>query len=345
MTRRHVRLVISWMGLSFFVSFFGSDWRALAEGASSKDALSQAIQLISEGRYQTAREVLEASLKTSKEVDAAPIYYHLAICYLKQAEWKNGEDALNNFLKFFPQDLPAIYLKAYALFRTSRYQESLTHITAYLEKNPESGEAHKILGLNQFMLGSAENAEVELKRSAEFVPQDWETWYFLGRIYFTRNDLISALSMFKRAIELDPQSVKAHNHLGQTYEGLVQYQAAREAYLKAIALERQQTTKSEWPYFNLGVLYIKEGRAQEAIEYLRQALARNPSSSEGMTKLGLALFSTGNYDDALMKFNDAIRVDPQNAEARYQLARLLTKMKREEEAQQQYLLFEKLRKP
>jgi tetratricopeptide (TPR) repeat protein len=345
MTRRRVRLVISWVGFSCFVSLFGPDWRALAEGASSKDSLTRAIQLISEGKYQTAREVLETRLKASNEFDAAPIYYHLAICYAKQTEWKKAEDALNNYLKLYPQNLPAIYLKAYVLFRASRYQESLALVAAYLDKNPESGEAHKLLGINQFMLGSAEIAEVSLKRATELAPQDWEAWYFLGRIYFTRNDLLSALSMFKKVIELDPQSVKAHNHLGQTYEGLVQYPAAREAYLKAIALERQQTTKSEWPYFNLGVLYIKEGRAQESIEYLRQALARNPNWSEGKTKLGLALLSTGKYEDALTELNEAIRVDPQNAEACYQLARLLTKMKREEEAQQQYLIFEKLRQP
>ena len=74
-----------------------------------------------------------------------------------------------------------------------------------------------------------------------------------------------ALAAFKRAIEIDPHNVKAHNHLGQTYEGLALYPAARAAYLKAIELEQKQAAKSEWPYFNLGVLYIKEGRAAEAV--------------------------------------------------------------------------------
>jgi tetratricopeptide (TPR) repeat protein len=335
-----------WGCLSFgFVSLTALDKDSHAKQFSSTDHLGRAIQLISEGKYQAAQGLLEEILRASDGTIPPLAYYHLAVCYLKKGEWKKAEDALNEFLKIFPQDLPSTYLKAYLLFSTGRYQESLALVSTYLEKKTESGEARKVLALDYFMLGRPEEAEVELKRTTELAPQDTEAYYYLGRIYFTKNNLPLALAAFKRAIENDPHNVKAHNHLGQTYEGLAQYPAARAAYLKAIELEQKQATKSEWPYFNLGVLYIKEGRAIEAVGYLRQALARNPSWSEGKVKLAMALCSVGKYEDALTHLNEGVRIDPQNAEAHYQLAQLLTKMGRQEEARQHYLLFEKLQKP
>jgi tetratricopeptide (TPR) repeat protein len=335
-----------WVCLPFgFVSLTASDNDSHAKQAPSTDLLSRAVQLISEQKYQAAQSLLGEILRAPEETIPPLAYYHLAVCLLKQGEWKMAEEALDRFLQISPQDLPSTYLKAYLLFSTSRYQESLALASTYLKKKPESGEARKILALDYFMLGRPEEAEAELKRATELAPRDAEAYYYLGRIYFTKNNLPLALAAFERAIEIGPRNVKAHNHLGQTYEGLAQYPAARAEYLKAIELEQKQATKSEWPYFNLGVLYIKEGRAAEAVEYLRQALARNPSWSEGKVKLAMALCSVGQYEEALTHLNEGVRIDPQNVEAHYQLAQLLTKMGREEEARQHYLLFEKLKKP
>jgi tetratricopeptide (TPR) repeat protein len=335
-----------WVSLSFgFVSLAAPHKDPVAKQSSSGDLLRRAVRLMSEEKYQAAQSLLEEMLRASEEAIPPLAYYHLAVTYMKQGEWNKAEDALNKFLRISPQDLPSTYLKGYLLFRTGSYQESLALVSTYLERKPDSGEARKILALDHYMLGRPGEAEVELKRATELTPHDTEAYYYLGRIYFTKNNLPLALAAFKRAIEIDPRNVKAHNYLGQTYEGLAQYPAARAAYLKAIELEQKQATKSEWPYFNLGVLCIREGRAAEAIEYLRQALARNPSWSEGKVKLAMALCSVGQYEDALTHLNEGVRIDPQNAEARYQLAQLLTKMGRQEEARQHYLLFEKLKKP
>ena len=151
-----------------------------------------------------------------------------------------------------------------------------------------------------------------------------------------RNNPTGALAAFQKATELDASSVKAHNHLGQAYEALVQYPAARAAYLKAIELEKRQTAKSEWPYFNLGALCLREGRAAEAEGYFRQALERQPGWSEGKAKLGMALLALDRLPEALSYLEQAVQIDPQNADARYQYARLLVKMGKPDEAERHF---------
>ena len=326
---------------------FASQVRSLGLSVqtSAQDRLRQATQLISEQKFEAAREILEAMLASADEAPPPETYYELAVCYLKQTRWKQAEDTLEIFLRLSPQNPSALYLKGYLLFRTERYEESLRVMELLIKRQPANGASQKVIGLDHFMLGKIERAEEELKRATELAPQDAEAYYYLGRIYFTRNNLPAALATFQRAADLDPSSVKTFNHLGQTYEALVQYAEAGAAYLRAIELEKHQPTKSEWPYFNLGSLYLKQGRAAEAVDYLRQALTYNPAWSEGKARLAMALISLGKLPEALSLLEAAVQLDRSNADARYQYARLLARMGKQDEAERQLLLFQELKKP
>lgn len=276
---------------------------------------------------------------------AASALYGVAECYMKQNEWKKAEPLLDAFRRLSPEDTSALFLKSYLLFRTSRYEESLKLIATYLERHPNNPDARKILGMDYFMLGRPEQAEKELKRAIELNANDSESFYYLGRLNFTRDDMPGALAAFQRAIQLDSLSVRAHNHLGQAFEGLGQYAAARDAYLKAIELEQRQAAKSHWPYFNLGSLCLNQGHFSEAVSYLRLSVRRNPSWSEGKLKLAKALLATGDLGSAKALLREVIETDPQNATAHYQLARLLSNIGEKEQASQHYQQFEKLKKP
>ena len=300
----------------------------------------RAEQLISEKKCQEAEEVL-GEARSAKAV--APIQHNLALCYSEQQDFRNAEAALDRFREFFPEDPSGIFLKGFLLFSTRRYQESSTILTTYVDKKPDDARGHKLLGLNLFMLGQERQAEIEMQRTTELDPLDSEAFYYLGRLYFTRNDMPAALAAYERAAELDPINVKAFNHIGQTKEALAEFSQAKDAYFKAIELERKQVVKSQWPYFNLGTLFIKEGKPEEAIGYLRQALDRNPSWPRGKVKLAMALSAVGKFEDALLELNAVLRADAQNAEAHYQLGQLLTKMDKPEQAKEHLLLFEKLR--
>ncbi len=301
---------------------------------------SRAERLILEKKCQAAQRVLE---QTRSAIAVAPIQHNLALCYSERKDFRNAEAALDRFRKFFPEDPSGILLKAFLLFSTRRYEESSTILTTYVDNKPDDPRGHKLLGLSHFMSGRERQAEVEMRRTTELDPLDSEAFYYLGRLYFTRNDMPAALAAYEKAAELDPNNVKAFNHIGQTKEALAEFSQAREAYFKAIELERKQVVKSQWPYFNLGTLFIKEGKPEEAIGYLRQALDRNPSWPRGKVKLAMALAAVGKFEDALFELNAVLRADAQNAEAHYRLGQLLTKMDKPEQAKEHLLLFEKLR--
>jgi len=328
-----------------FVLVAGSVHPSLSAQVDVQDRLQRAERLLSEQKFQDTREVLEQLLNSTTETVPPQAYYQLALCYVKQAEWKRAEETLQTFLQVSPESFPALYLKGFVLFSTGRYEESLKIMEPLAERNSNHAATRKVIGLNQFMLNRAALAEAELQRAVSLAPQDAEAHYYLGRVLFMRDNPAGALAAFQKATALDPSSVRAHNHLGQAYEALVQYPAAREAYLKAIELEKKQSTKSEWPYFNLGALCLREGRAAEAEGYFRQALERQPGWSEGKAKLGMALLALDKLPEALSYLEQAVQIDPQNVDARYQYARLLIKMGKPDEAERHLQVFRQQKKP
>jgi tetratricopeptide (TPR) repeat protein len=232
-----------------------------------------------------------------------------------------------------------------ALFNSGKYRECFDIVSPFVQQNPNSGAAHKLLGMDEYMLGKPREALLEVQRATELTPNDPDAFYYLGRLYFSLDNAVAALAAFQRTIVLDPSSVRGYNQLGQTYEGLGRPADAERAYLKAIELERNQQKKSEWPYYNLGLLYLNSGRSEDSMAYFRLALACSPEFPEAKVKLAVALSSQKSSDEALKLLEEAIQTDPQNAEAHYRLALLLTKSGRREEAQEHFALFQKYRKP
>lgn len=311
---------------------------------SEPPEISAAKALIGQQRFAEAQGILQ-DLVRRPAAPPAEAFYQLAVCHARQDRHEVANRNLDMALEKEPMHLPALHLKAYLQFAAGQFQESIRWSGKFLEAQPSGGETRKISGLARFMLGDKDGAELDLKQATAVLPRDFEAHYYLGRVYFERSKLTPALESFRRAIVLSPRSVKAHNHLGQTLEGLARFDAAVSVYEKAIEFESEGSERSEWPYYNLGSLLLSEGYPQRAVELLEQALERNRSSVQTRTKLGVALSAASRLDDAARQLRTAVQADPENADAHYQLGRVLMKLGRSDEARGHLSQFERLREP
>ena len=300
--------------------------------------------LIRQDRLREAREALEGLIAQTPD-PPADAYYHLAVCDAREGNRQAADKSLDLALSRNPDFLPALHLKAYLQFSAGRYTEALEWARQFLQKDPDGGETRKVSGLARFMLGDRAGAERELQRASILLPRDFDAHYYLGRVYFEKSKLSLALESFRSAIQVDPHSVKAHNHLGQTLEGLTHFEEAKDAYQNAIELEEEGKQRSEWPYYNLGTLLLAEGDAEQAVTLLERALERNPSSMQTRTKLGAAYSAASQLENARQQLREAVLAEPSNADAHYQLGRVLMKLGLEDQARKHLALFERLREP
>jgi protein O-GlcNAc transferase len=266
-----------------------------------------------------------------------------ALALIKSGNWQQAEILLDKHLSTAEPPAGAMYWKAYVQFRTERYGESVMVLREHLDQNPDDGQARKLLGLDLFMVDDAAAAQAELERAVELLPRDEEARYYLGRVYFSRQNMAAALTAFKEVVQIEPRSVRAYNHLGQTYEALNEFERAHEAYEKAIAIDRTAAKRSEWPHYNLGVLYVKAGRAEEGLQHLREALQVQPKFGQGRMQLAVALGMLGKPEQAKTELEAVISEQPSNADAHYQLGRLHLKMGDQARAREHLLAFQRLK--
>jgi serine/threonine-protein kinase len=100
---------------------------------------------------------------------------------------------------------------------------------------------------------------------------------------------------------------------------------------RALLHEAQQHHPEDfWINFQLGYL-LQDQRPQDAVGFLRAAVASRPDSSQAHTMLGRALLGAGDTDGAVSAFRNAIRLNPNRIGAR-DLARALAPRGKLEEA-------------
>src|SRR5579864_5941315 len=118
---------------------------AAATAQDPETVLTRAAALASAGSCSEARRDLAGIPDSTRDADQAR--YAVAECYVKKAQWQQAAATLQVLLRREPSYNPALFLHAYVLFRTHRYDASLTAISRYLAQAPADGQAHKIRGL------------------------------------------------------------------------------------------------------------------------------------------------------------------------------------------------------
>lgn len=105
--------------------------------------------------------------------------------------------------------------------------------------------------------------------------------------------------------------------------------ADAERHFRAVlSAEPGHVDAMEW----LGALCAQTGRFEEGIGWLREAVARNPSSARLNANLAGALGAAQNYEEAVTVYQQALTIDPHAAVACCDLGIMLARLFRDEEA-------------
>jgi tetratricopeptide (TPR) repeat protein len=95
-------------------------------------------------------------------------------------------------------------------------------------------------------------------------------------------------------------------------------------------------------WYQLGDVYVREAKWDQAIAMLQRSLWMNPFYSGPYILLGRAYIKTGQTTTAEAMLRRAIQYDPNNRSAHYLLAQLLQQLGRHAEAKAEFAIAEKL---
>lgn len=194
-----------------------------------------------------------------------------------------------------------------ALKAKKDYEEALTVLNKAAELDPTNNDVQRLKNDVQQILGSSkyeqaidlhrqgklEEAISVYKQLLEDSPNDAELLTNIGAAYQSMKDYDEAISYYKRSLAIDPKSAMTHYYLATTYRSKNMIKEALASLNNALQLEPNNTQLQE------SVQSMKE-------DYLQQLLS-------GV----LDLYNEKQYDKAVQKVNDAIKIDPQYAPTYY----------------------------
>lgn len=273
------------LGLFFLFLFFFSGVASLeARDGSSQKALSHYIRA---GIYERLDELDEAvgEYKAALKVDYSSPQIHLrvAVALLKQNQLSPAADELKLAIKYYEtqENLPAeesSFIEAHTLLAlvyslqgkkdlaTAEYETALRGVLAI---DPQNILIHKSLGQVYLQQKKLSDAEKTYRFILELAPSDSEAYFYLGNIYEEQGKRNEAIEEFKTALKFNPDYPDALNSLGYLYaEESINLEEAEEMLKKALIYEPQNGAYID----SLGWIHFKQGRYEEAIQELEQAV-------------------------------------------------------------------------
>ena len=317
----------------------------LAWGCARNDPLLvEGQQHFYNREYQAAIEVLQRAVQGPSPSRA--VYRYLGRCYLQVGQYEQARETARAGLVRAPND-PELYdllgaIEMTRAFAEARYSDTDAALRAFqraIELDPQRATTHYNLGLVYSYRDSAHRAEraylAALQVDSTLAPAHKK----LGLYYRRQGTLDQALSHLQRAVQYAPEDAEAHFHRGLLLRAQGHYDQAVAALERAAALNPY----SPQVHFNLSQLYLRTGqreRGEKALarsEILRQhhrgigseqslpeVSAVAIGSSTARYNLALHLALQGQYDQAILEYQNALAINPELKDAHSSLGVLFT---------------------
>jgi superkiller protein 3 len=251
-----------------------------------------------------AGRTLEAAL--ARKVEAPAIYALLAVVYEKSGHIENAIPAMRLAIQLDPQSEKYRFQYAILLTDANAPAAALIRLNEALQSFPKSVRLWLALGL----------ANLKMSKNSE------------------------AAQAFNHAIELDQEFAQGYACLGMTRVAAGQYEAGARLYEQAL----QRNPKIAVVHYLLADALVRKADSDIArIEtHLQQAVQMDATYAPARLALGKLYARTEHLPEAVVEFERVIGLDPNLAEAYYQLGRAYSRLKRAAEAQAALATFKRL---
>jgi tetratricopeptide (TPR) repeat protein len=232
--------------------------------------------------------------------------YAAAIPYLKQAT--AGD----------PQNLPFRLDLAHSCLRTKQYPCVLDVYHEILLLNAESAEADMLAGEALDEMNDHAGAMQQFRAAVKANPQEPNVHFGLGYLLWTQGQFDEAAQEFQAELANVPNHAEALAYLADANIKMNHPDVALALIQKTIRIN----PRIEMAHLDLGILYVNEGRRDDALQELKLAARLSPNDVNVHWRLGRLYKAMGRNDDAnaefqktssLTKANDSVSSKIDNA--------------------------------
>lgn len=335
--------------LMFIRGEFGAARQAAREILEKVDASNLPAKLIetsalaASGERVAARRSLEAIMRENPDSYDAQI--QMAALDLEEQRYDSAEAGFRKLYQRNPADLRGLIGLVEAHARRGQYDRAISMLEQELAKTPGRDPIRIALGNLCQKAGRVDQAIGWFEELLKTNPNTGDVYLKLGECYRAKRDYQKAIENYTRARDLQPNDAITHLQLAVLYDTTGRRTEARPAYEQVLklqpdnpyalnnlayliadtggdldqALTLAQKAKQKLPEHpdvadTLGWIYIKKNLSDNAVQVLRELVAKQPDRPTFRYHLGLALYQKGDKAAAKRELTTALAKRPAKEE-------------------------------
>jgi len=320
---------------------------AIADRARVRMDIIEGRLLLAEGNEAEARVVLERAYKLMP--DNPEILFNLGVLYEKREEWDRMAAVSEVFVKQYPNrtDVSLRLAKSYVFL--GRYEDAVNELERLITVDPQSIEAPEAEIQLQRLMSSAVGKMIASRQRDEKIaliqkqlldtPDDYAIISELVTLLIQQQRWQEARAPAERLIDIKSASGIAYTSLALIYDKLGLPGLAIKPYAYGISLESNAEVAARIvPALKLVVAkeMYTQGHDSEAIRFLDEILVAEPRNAEALFYSGLVYSRQDLAVKAIDAYQRVLQYMPANVNARLNLALSYHKIKREEDAIEEF---------
>jgi tetratricopeptide (TPR) repeat protein len=302
------------------------EWRAaLAIDADSSPALDSLTQdLIAQKDYASVVALLDKPVASGERSPQQNL--NLGLAYVGQARLDDAARVLREALNTAPDSLQIADELALVLMLLGREHEAYAVFDLALEKHPDDRPT-QVLYLRAMVSSHSEKAPQYAQQLLAAMPGNSEVLYLNGVLASNDGNLQQARTFFERSIAVHPDYGPAHTALGNTLSSQGDLRGAKDQLEKGIA-QGDDPPESEYALARILRSLGETGEAQKRL--LRYQQLKNAQTgvtqAAGKAESADQAMAAGNFTQAAGTYRDAIASDPDEPLLHYKLSKALDRL-------------------
>ena len=278
----------------------------------------------------------DAKLSFMQAVEIDEMYYkahyNLGLLYLDEEEYQNAEKAFNLVLSLKPDHPEAWHNLAFVFSQKGMYRVSIDAYEETLRIEPSNIKARLNLAVQYRKLDEMDMALEQYQLVLSINPSYSSAWYNQALLFKAIGKYAEAERSYNKAIELNPEEVKYWLNLSTLLSSLGRISDSIQVLKDGIDAH----SNSDLLRYNLALQYKKTDSPGNAKIELEKAVSLNPGNVKAWLVLGDIESDNKNHGTAAEYYLTAVNLEPEDAYSKYQLGKELYKLNKYEDALVQF---------
>lgn len=246
-------------------------------------------------RYNDAISPLEKAIQLNLDYKVA--YYYIGNAYEELKDIAKAADAYEKYLNLRPENPVSGYVRlASSQMQLNQFEKAIATFQEALNRQPRDVKTNLGLAQAYQKAGQYDKAEEIYKYLAELNPNNALSYYsYIVKMYDESANTEKAILAAKKVIELDPRSEMAIYNLGIMFFKLERFDEAIETFKQVLTIRPDYS----YAYFQIGLSYNKLKKTKESIEAFKKFVELSPDNADGWFSIGIDYMTLKDFKAAL----------------------------------------------